>query len=248
MKENGFSRPFDNYQVLTWALFTILSSSFYFVYIPLTPSPLFPIISIPYTLSSCLVCYFTFRVCSCNPVDPSLLLHTKTLAKSSKTCTVCKSSVSLSSKHCGTCDKCISGFDHHCRALNTCIGLRNYINFYRLLKCIELWLLLQLVTELYCLTVISELFQAKCGLLIFLLIEGILILTLILANGALLIFHCWLKKNRISTYDFVVKRHSRSVVPSMEKGKKSEERYIIKTSNNAANHPYSLSQDQLTNL
>ncbi|OMJ93087.1 hypothetical protein SteCoe_4032 [Stentor coeruleus] len=248
MKKNGFSRPFDKYQILTWILFTILASSFYFVYIPLTPSQLFPIISIPYTLSSCLVCYFTFRVCSCNPADPSLLSDTKTLTKSSKTCTVCKSDVFLSSKHCGSCDKCISGFDHHCRALNTCIGFKNYLNFFRLLKCVEIWLLLQLVTELYCLTKISELFQAKCGLLIFLLIEGILILVLLLANGGLLIFHCWLKKNSISTYDFVVKKYYRSVAPSMGDGKKSEERYIIKSSNTPIGHPYSVSQDQLTNL
>ena len=46
------------------------------------------------------------------------------------TCLICDKWVEATSKHCGKCNKCVRGFDHHCLWLNNCIGSRNYRKFF----------------------------------------------------------------------------------------------------------------------
>ena len=48
-----------------------------------------------------------------------------------KFCWLCKIDVDELSMHCKFCDKCVSRFDHHCHWLNTCIGKSNYEYFFR---------------------------------------------------------------------------------------------------------------------
>ena len=48
-----------------------------------------------------------------------------------KFCWVCGIDVNEISMHCKFCDKCVMGFDHHCHWLNTCVGKENYEYFFR---------------------------------------------------------------------------------------------------------------------
>eukprot|EP00978_Attheya_sp_CCMP212_P006618 scaffold15327_cov58-Attheya_sp.AAC.8 len=49
----------------------------------------------------------------------------------SKYCWVCETRVEEHSMHCKYCNKCVGGFDHHCQWLNTCVGKANYPYFFR---------------------------------------------------------------------------------------------------------------------
>ena len=152
----------------------------------------------------------------CNPADIQLLENIKINHKSSKRCSVCQTNVHYLSKHCSTCEKCISGFDHHCKALNNCIGSRNYANFFLLITFLEALLILQISYGIvYCSFYIQK--DELWSFSIFLMIEIIIEAILVVINGLLLFFHCWLKKHKITTYDYIVdkKKTSRSVTPSI---------------------------------
>jgi palmitoyltransferase ZDHHC1/11 len=242
MRKNGFSLPLNCIQVLAWVIFAGLSFSFYFWYLPLNPHRYFPVISIPYTVLLFTVIFLAFKVTICNPIDPLVTGMPNTVQKTSKRCTVCLSSVSNSSKHCGKCDKCVLGFDHHCKVLNNCIGAANYVLFFWLLVTVEFFLLLQTATGFYSASTLTDSYPMM-GIV---LAGSATSFVLLVANGLLIGFHCWLRLKKMTTYDYVVQNRSKQIVPQAEAARLGGA-YILNSPHHKNRTP-SVSAGQLTNM
>ena len=63
--------------------------------------------------------------------SPTHGVHAEQEAGPTKFCWVCGIDVNEISMHCKFCDKCVMRFDHHCHWLNTCVGKANYEYFFR---------------------------------------------------------------------------------------------------------------------
>jgi palmitoyltransferase len=71
----------------------------------------------------------TYGISSNN--SPAHGIHAEQEAGPTKFCWVCGIDVHEISMHCKFCDKCVARFDHHCHWLNTCVGESNYEYFFR---------------------------------------------------------------------------------------------------------------------
>lgn len=136
-RKNGFSRPTNVFQVLSWLLFIGFNAAFYallFLYTDTTGKAiwgtLFGICSVLTGLSAVLAT-------AVDPADP-LIYSTSRADPAAKVdghlyCYRCTQHVSQESKHCIVCRKCVHRFDHHCVWLNSCVGSRTYAYFFALL-------------------------------------------------------------------------------------------------------------------
>eukprot|EP00978_Attheya_sp_CCMP212_P038785 scaffold195824_cov56-Attheya_sp.AAC.1 len=144
-----------------------------------------------------------------------------------KYCWVCETRVEEQSMHCKYCDKCVSGFDHHCQWLNTCVGRHNYPYFYRTVVVTFCFVLVHVlcliaIIVLYFLQRYSseggtiydrsnEWFDLNAGIVIvgvnigFLVINGFS-LSLVFQ---LLTFHIGLRREGITTYEFILRDNIR---------------------------------------
>jgi len=144
-----------------------------------------------------------------------------------KYCWVCQTQVYSKSMHCKFCDKCVSVFDHHCIWLNTCVGAANYHYFYRTVLAVFSMLLIHVITlalvigcyygEIAGVRRRAEtLLVSKSDLDMGRIIIGFCIAFLILTLGAaslvtqLLLFHVRIKKEGVTTYEFIIKDNQRS--------------------------------------
>lgn len=214
MRKNGFSYPLSFFQILSWTGTVILSFSYYFLYILWSQSMFMSLLSLPYTFFLFFAVFYGLRCTVCDPFDDLSVKTRKIDRKLSKTCTICQTTVSSSTKHCSICNKCISGFDHHCKTLNNCIGVKNYKDFFRLMISVEALLSLQISTGVYTLSFYFR--QPNTVVICTVLVTELgVIFVLIIANGMLIVFHLWLKKNKISTYDYIKRRkfNLNSIVP-----------------------------------
>lgn len=150
-RTNGFQKPFNAMQIVTWALLLTLPIQFIFFATPLLP--LFASILCTIAVFLCVIFtgYFAYKCCLKDPIDERLRrhlatesggtynanqnaphgVHAESDAGRTKFCWVCGLDVCEMSMHCKFCDKCVSRFDHHCHWLNTCIGEANYEYFFR---------------------------------------------------------------------------------------------------------------------
>ena len=160
-----------------------------------------------------------------DPVDPVVIQHR--LAQTvdnygfdenqyTMMCSACGTFVSNGAKHCSRCDKCIDGFDHHCKWLNNCIGLRNYRWFWVLILATETSFCLQtgftisvLLTDTY-----ENTYPTSPRLIKGLLWSHLaLSVVLLVPVTQLLLLHCYLVYNHISTYEWIKRRREKRINP-----------------------------------
>eukprot|EP00559_Dactyliosolen_fragilissimus_P009406 CAMPEP_0184859430 /NCGR_PEP_ID=MMETSP0580-20130426/4433_1 /TAXON_ID=1118495 /ORGANISM="Dactyliosolen fragilissimus" /LENGTH=808 /DNA_ID=CAMNT_0027356059 /DNA_START=716 /DNA_END=3142 /DNA_ORIENTATION=+ len=138
-----------------------------------------------------------------------------------KYCWVCNTDVYEHSMHCKFCNKCVSRFDHHCMWLNTCVGEANYKSFFRTVQhtfgYIFIHALSTLLVIIFYFTKTANVAQRMdhhpwfgsavhptpsivfdCIFLLVSISSSFLILQLLL-------FHIVLKKQNLTTYQFIVK-------------------------------------------
>jgi len=151
-------------------------------------------------------------------------------------CYICQTEVSSRSKHCSSCNKCVADFDHHCKWLNNCVGGRNYKLFLGCCFSAILTALAMFIIDLYLVIVYYtgrnnvlylsamttwELFVPVCkeAYIIFVIVNGLLLLISILLIGHLLLFHCYLICKQMTTYDYIIQNRntvavSKTSIPS----------------------------------
>jgi len=133
-----------------------------------------------------------------------------------KYCWVCQTEVHVCSMHCKYCDKCVSHFDHHCMWLNTCIGAKNYGTFFR-----SVWSL-TLMTGVHLAALIlfyigyfnkswgvrerSEFLRDGAPEIVlgFNLGVGAFVFAIVAMVVQLLMFHQGLKREGLTTYQFIM--------------------------------------------
>lgn len=116
MRKNGFTKPLNNLQLLSFILFGINVLTFY-LQIKKTWQ---------LTLYSFLILLIILSTIYCTSINPEYVKSEKTNCF----CKLCQKEVTKETKHCKLCDKCVEEFDHHCKWMNTCIGKKNYKYFF----------------------------------------------------------------------------------------------------------------------
>ena len=151
-KTNGFERPYDILQILSWFLFPAFAIFMFIGIVPALSGLIWKlIISIPYLFAYFSCAYYAYITTKSDAEDTLFTkdgVHTDTV-EDVKHCYVCRQDVSSNTMHCRLCRKCIDGFDHHCKWLNTCIGRKNYKMFYKTLSSATLLVTLEFVSGKY---------------------------------------------------------------------------------------------------
>lgn len=139
-------------------------------------------------------------------------------------CQACKTYVLESSKHCKQCNRCTYEFDHHCFWINNDIGLHNYASFLRMLVCLFITLVSQMVFEVYAIWFAFSIENRKVGGAIqeanvgfmakndFLILNSITCFTIgiiIIFDCYLFIFHLYLISKNITTYKYIRRKQRR---------------------------------------
>lgn len=134
-RRNGFEKPFNTLQVLSWVVFS-LDLVLGFVFLPMTfPYPLAVTFITVFGVIALTTVILAAVVTRMDPSDPLVFLMDKDnqiLPADVVPCDLC-GAVEADSKHCRSCNKCVARFDHHCKWLNNCIGRRNYRYFFALI-------------------------------------------------------------------------------------------------------------------
>ena len=135
-----------------------------------------------------------------------------------KYCWVCQTNVYDTSMHCKYCDKCVSTFDHHCMWLNNCIGDANYGYFYKTVWSVFLFNFFHVTAQvIYLALYFSGHTETKALTIAWFnagmpeVIIGFNIGFLVLTGSAgllvmqLLWFHYCLRRERITTYQYIIR-------------------------------------------
>ena len=132
------------------------------------------------------------------------------MAKKVFSCVVCDKWADSSTKHCAACNKCVKGFDHHCLWLNNCIGSNNYRKFF-ILICVYLVhgiFSLNLGVSVHYMEQEEEGYASDlhalrvCLSVLLIMLEAVRIF----AALALVLWHIYLHKIGITTYQFLVEK------------------------------------------
>jgi hypothetical protein len=140
-----------------------------------------------------------------------------------KQCWICDLQVYETSMHCKYCNKCVDKFDHHCVWLNTCIGRTNAPYFFYTVISI---LTMQVIHFIIGLCVFIQSFihadtknrlhdwmnnNGKANEFIQAIILFFVLFNFgaILLIGQLLVFHMNLRREKITTYQYIVRDHQR---------------------------------------
>jgi len=149
------------------------------------------------------------------PIEPRILHDDAEL----KQCWICDTQVHEKTIHCRFCSKCVFEFDHHCMWLNTCVGKANYDAFFRTMMFV---LTLEVMHCCICIILVIEYFakndvrfrnwfNADLPILvvIVMLFFALFSAVSIILVGQLVLFHINLQKERISTYEFIIRDSKR---------------------------------------
>jgi len=130
-------------------------------------------------------------------------------------CWVCNLNVKPTSLHCKFCQKCVANFDHHCQWLNTCIGERNYHLFFRTVVSTFVMLCVHTIVNGYLVIAyfadvdgmkssMDDSYLGGIAMIIFICLFFGLSVGANAAVTQLLVFHLSLKKQNITTYQYIV--------------------------------------------
>lgn len=159
-------------------------------------------------------------------------------------CYLCEVDVGPKTKHCSTCNKCVEEFDHHCNWLNNCVGNRNYWFFFNAVASAVVGIFLLMLVILYVFIQYfvnpaqlrtSPQFESVSGngtWLAFLPLAPIetsaaailvvAVLTMFfgfasfLLLGHLLLFHLYLMRKKMSTYEYMTRHRPKPNSASQE--------------------------------
>jgi len=228
-KTNGFSRPFNRLQMLSWVLYGYLNVSFHAI-CGSYEGVLFVVLNGMHLLLSLAMFSSAYCATSANVVDeyieergfPTPTMTMKSFQdkyydslqrKELCWCRHCKWYVHRNAKHCRACNRCTDDFDHHCRWLNNCISSKNYHCFFVAIVSTEAMLLFEIAVGVL---LVSGRIAVAQHLFIELanptLIYGLIALHILIAglmvvpNGQLIAFHLYLHRKQISTFEWVVAR------------------------------------------
>ncbi|KYK62653.1 DHHC zinc finger domain-containing protein [Toxoplasma gondii TgCatPRC2] len=139
IRRDGFSRPLQAFQILSWLCF---AADVFLFYLVLVPSMCFALqVAGGVAFGLCAVAVFAcgWIATTTDPIDPVAFLSgpfssapAPEVHPDMRECDVC-GFVHERSKHCRVCNKCVDGFDHHCMWINNCVGEKNYRPFFALL-------------------------------------------------------------------------------------------------------------------
>ena len=245
-RKNGFEKPYNSMQIITWILLPLLIVQFI-----LCISPIYPIaasipISILYIFFSFRSGYFGYKACSTDPIDSRLLVNgdgndivSECLDGETKHCWVCETRVGQASMHCKFCNKCVATFDHHCQWLNTCVGEKNYDYFFNAVVNTFLFVLIHtlvswITTTLYYVNnevkqMTENIYGVKNTWMIYLIIAfGIITLISSILVGQLLFFHIKLKQRQITTIAFIIEDNAKKREKFKQKMKLKQSRVVAK--------------------
>jgi len=160
-----------------------------------------------------------------------------------KYCWVCQTEVHVHSMHCKYCDKCVSNFDHHCMWLNTCIGSENYATFFKSVWCLTLLTSVHLVAlilffigyfhKVWNVRENSEFLHAGVPEIVlgFNLAVGVFIFAIVAMVVQLLMFHRGLKREGITTYQFIMQDSQDTRDKALFRSRVKERRHLELTRN-----------------
>jgi hypothetical protein len=250
---NGFERPFDKLQILSWFICLYLILSFFLLVVPLLDDANKVWSSIIYALLLLVFVALAIKTGGVDPVDittkRSMQATPRDIPSSELLyCCFCKCKVHKRSKHCGLCNKCVSDFDHHCKWLNNCVGGVNYKSFFRLINvgfvfttfhfscavmvAVDLWREDESAKSLPA----ADYFAGidRTGLLAAVLVScGFAIMTSMMLIH-LTVFHLYLQKQQMSTYDYILQQRAKKaeatgqpLAPSRSRQKVAPENSIV---------------------
>ncbi|XP_066928208.1 uncharacterized protein [Clytia hemisphaerica] len=231
-RTNGLSCPLHPLQLIGWFFITLFGITHFGILVHYLPSEWVPFGIIFPACGYVIHLFYHFFALILDPADPAVRRKGSFLRKifdrskhthviENSFCYICQTQVSSRSKHCSACNKCVSDFDHHCKWLNNCVGGRNYKLFLGCCISAILTALLMFVIDFYLMiayytdqenvlkrAVLNtwQLFVPVCkeAYIIFVIVNGLLLLIAMLLIGHLLLFHCYLLCKNLSTYDYIM--------------------------------------------
>ncbi|UXI17855.1 E3 ubiquitin-protein ligase [Sarcoptes scabiei] len=164
VRENGWNRPFHNFQIVGWTIYLVFGLINFILLIPNTSSIDYAMPLMMFNLVIYFLHFVSHIVASTiNPIDDRVLERNRNISHRPKKfdrskhqhvienqfCYICESMVGAKSKHCSLCNKCVSNFDHHCKWLNNCVGDKNYRWFLMAMLTALLQALTILITTIF---------------------------------------------------------------------------------------------------
>lgn len=224
-RRDGFERPFNAFQVSSWAMFALDVFLFYLlVSLSLSPAAA-AILGTLFFLLLAVVIYFAWKVTAADPSDPRTIenwqLEFRESAEHQKPgealCDLC-GPVHERSKHCRSCNKCVLVFDHHCKWLNNCVGEKNYHGFLTLIIVVALLTLTAIVAG--AVVIVEDLAYNRCEtrwiarlgkynkpalitLTVLLLLTN---LPLLVLDMELVCLHAYLLHRGMTTFEYITNR------------------------------------------
>jgi len=225
-KINGFTRGINLHQITSYFLLLTKIFFFFFLMISKFPTYLQIIVSVLYLIPTLGTIVTGVIVTGIDPTD-DIVIEEKRCQLEGKPfesdryeyqCEYCNTSVSNHSKHCRTCNRCVQKFDHHCKWVNNCIAGKNYKVF--------IIMILNLALSAFCFVIVGLLFildyfTEKIGIIenvssfkadhanrwqIAVIIAYVLVITVFaVLDVKLLYFHLYLIRNKMTTYDYIMK-------------------------------------------
>jgi hypothetical protein len=221
-KPTGFSFPLSWQQVLSWLL-TLFWLSLFGLTLSLYNAVWQIILLISLFFLVFFLVFYTVKIMKSDPTDPyvftfrdSILNNKPFTLEFHNFCALCGTPVQDQSKHCMVCYRCVNEFDHHCTWVNNCIGAQNYSDFFKMIVFFELFLVLGSFLSVHCLTRFWD--RSEELLLRFRrnfserteeVFIGFLIVSCVssgicaLFNGYLILFHTWLYRKRLTTFQYL---------------------------------------------
>eukprot|EP01084_Bolivina_argentea_P232613 392011_1 len=244
VRRNGFEKPLESLQILTWLALVIIVVSYYTLFVRLLTRPSQTILSVFFGVFSLVSVISAAVACYIDPVDCLCLHSVKNKANNTENsfstpityCFLCQHHVKLGCKHCRYCNKCVDRFDHHCIWLNNCIGRKNYKYFIVLLVSMVCLMGLKCGTGLHIIVkfhstpsdfkqTVNEIYKGfnfRVYLVIVYLCtfaSGILFITVL----KLLVFHIGLIHSGTTTYSFIISSQQRIQDCQLRKERMREE-------------------------